>query len=114
MKQFNIRQLLAVTAMSSIIVAIFRRPLRWLIEQGDTSSGCLGQFVDGYRHLAWLAGFEIEYAKEAAGFSSSETLAALAGFVTSAILHVGMIFGIGYGFCCLWRWASETPEDSEA
>lgn len=113
--KFNTRTLLAWTAIAALLLTIFRRPLNWLWDNG-TQSPVVQSFLNAYRHLAWLAGYDVEYFGGSGLYGSNtsgETIAECLGFVTSIFVRVALgvvIVGIIIG---LLDWAKAKPHEGD-
>lgn len=85
--RFPLRFLFRVTFGACLLLAIFHRPLRLVVDHPEELAPYWNEFLDPMRHLAWLAGVNVEYG----GFPPNILLASVcfvAGCVVSFFVHV--------------------------
>jgi hypothetical protein len=109
--QWNIRHWLVSVIIVSVPLAVLRRPIAGLLH-GSAPPVCTG-FLHGFRHLVWLAGFEVEYwTPPASGPLPLGWLIGLGvGIIASLAFHAWIFYLAIELVQRLWAWAEGKPKE---
>jgi hypothetical protein len=85
---------------------------------GGPDNPLVANFLDPFRHLAWLAGYEVTYHPGSVVYQYSgndeteaEVFVSLIGFILSVGLHVVLLILLGGVVWAIWDASSPTKEE---
>ncbi len=98
--KFNLREMFVWTGIAAFVCFVLRRPVVYLIN----ADGAGGVFLNFYRHLGYVVGYDTPYAKNTLSVGV-DLVVFLVALVSSAILHVALVFGMVCLLDFLLNWA---------
>jgi len=106
-KQFPLRRLFSVVTIICILLAIFRRPIIYLLKYDYMIA-----FVAPFQHLGWLMGFNVDYSEihRVLNLPSDDVIIPIvltASACISVLFHILLMYLFVCAIEMIWNWGGK-------